>query len=107
MKNKTLGLVIMLCVLGFSFASHTVRAEATGIEGAGEIFILKGIDRTKKVLTLADIKVAYSAATLFIDSHGNKKTIDDLALGQVVSYEYNYKARYYSMPTATVIRIML
>jgi len=107
MKNKILTLTIILFLIGLSFVSQTVKADDGGIEGAGTVYVLRGINRDKKVLTLADVKVAYNATTVFVDSNGNKKTIDDLVLGQVILYEYNYKARYYLMPTATVIKIML
>ncbi len=99
--------MIILLVTGFTSFSHTAKAEAGGIEGAGEIYILRKIDTSKKVLTLADVKVAYNSATIFSDSNGNKKSLDDLKLGQVISYEYNYSARYYSMPIATKIVILL
>ncbi len=107
MKNKLLTLIIILLATGFTMTSQTVKAEDGGIEGAGEIYILRKIDTNKKVLTLADIKIAYNSATIFSDSNGNKKSLNDLKLGQVISYEYNYSARYYSMPIATKIVIML
>jgi len=107
MKNKISILRFLLFTIGLCLVSHAVKAADGDIESEDTVFILNKIDRIKKVLTLADAKIAYNTSTIFIDSNGNKKSIKDLVIGQVVSYQYDYKARYYSMPMATRIIIVL
>jgi len=91
--------------IGLFFPIHTVHGESASVEITGGIYFITSINHKDKILDLAGKKISYNASTAVYSSNGSKASINDLKLGQAITFDFSPNARFISWPTATSIRI--